>query len=61
MYKVFTYEVKKGLFGTNMEKADRAMEEFLNEQDQNGWELVSLSEMNTDTKTFIYKMVFKKK
>lgn len=61
MYKVFTYEMKKGFFGTSVEKSDRAMEEFLNEQDQNGWELISISEMNTDTKTFVYKMVFKKK
>ena len=61
MYNVVTYEVKKGFFGTNIEKADQEMAEYLNEQEQNGWELVSISEMNTDSKTFVYKMVFKNK
>ncbi len=60
MYQVFTYEVKTGLFGANVEKADKQMEDFLNAQEKNGWELVSISEMNTNSKSFVYKMVFKK-
>lgn len=60
MYQVFTYEVKTGLFGANIEKADKQMEDFLNAQEKNGWELVSISEMNTNGKSFVYKMVFKK-
>ena len=60
MYKVITYEVKTGFLGTNTAKCDQQMESFLNEQEKAGWQLVSISEMNTDSRSFVYKMVFKK-
>ena len=59
MYKVVTYEVKTGLFGANVAKVDAQMEEYLNSEAKNGWELVTMTEMNTSTKSFVYKMVFK--
>ena len=59
MYKVVTYEVKTGLFGAKTAKVDAQMEEYLNLEEKNGWALVTMTEMNTDTKSFVYKMVFK--
>ena len=59
MYKVVTYEVKTGLFGVKMAKVDAEMEEYLNLEEKNGWALVTMTEMDTDTKSFVYKMVFK--
>ena len=60
MYKVLTYEVKTGMLGVNMQKADLKMENFLNDMEKDGWQLISLSEMDTNSKSFVYKMVFKK-
>jgi len=60
MYKVVTYEIKTGLFGANTAKSDAEMEQFLNKTENDGWCLVSMTEMNTDSRSFIYKMVFKK-
>ena len=60
MYQVITYEVKSGFFGANTEKTDKQMEEFLNKQESLGWHLVSMTEMNTNSKSWNYKMIFKK-
>lgn len=61
MYKVVSYETKCGLFGANIQKADAKMEEFINEYEKNGWELVSMTSLETSSKSFDYKMIFKKK
>ena len=60
MYKVVTYEIKTGLFGANTAKSDAAMAQFLNEQENDGWCLVSMREMNADSRSFVYELVFKK-
>lgn len=61
MYTVTTYEIKTGLFGgVNMAKADAQIATFINTYEKNGWSLVCMTEMNTDSKSFMYKMVFKK-
>ena len=61
MYKVETYEIKTGIFGASIAKSDAQLGEFLNAQYAAGWELVAMSEMNSDSKNFQYKLVFKKK
>ena len=60
MFKVLTYEVKTGFFGSKIEKADEEMTNFLNTLEKNGWILVTMTEMNTDGRNFVYKMVFRK-
>lgn len=60
MYKVMTYEISSGFFGVKTEKADKELSQFINDQEAEGWEFVSLSEMNTGSRSFVYKMVFKK-
>ena len=58
MYQVITYTVKTGFFGTKESKVDSEMTAFLNMYEQNGWILVSMTEMDMDG--LIYKMVFRK-
>ena len=60
MYKVMTYDIPCGLFGVKTEKADKELAQFINNQAAEGWELVSLTEINTTSKSFVYKIVFKK-
>lgn len=60
MYKIVTYEIKTGLFGANTAKSDAEMVEFLNAKEKEGWCLVSMTEMDTNSRSFVYKMVFKK-
>ena len=60
MYKVFTYEVRSGLLGTNIAKMDKQLEDYLNAQEKLGWILVAMTEMGTDSRNFVYKLVFRK-
>ncbi|MBQ8341924.1 MAG: DUF4177 domain-containing protein [Clostridia bacterium] len=61
MYKVISIEFKSGLFGTNIQKLDDQMSDILNKYEKQGWELVALTEMDTNRKQYSYKFVFKSK
>ena len=60
IYKVFTYEVRSSLLGTNIAKMDKQLEDYLNAQEKLGWILVAMTEMRTDSRNFVYKLVFRK-
>ena len=60
-YFVTTYAMKSGFFGTNVEKEDKRLTDYLNLMNSTGWELVSMSEMNSDDRSFVYKLVFRAK
>ncbi len=59
-FKVVTYEMKSGLFGTNVNKADNEMSNYLNKMAEEGWECISIATFDTSSKNFMYKIVFKK-
>ena len=61
MYKVESLEIKSGLFGTTYAKTDAQIADFINAHESEGWELVSMNEINSDSKNFWYRFTFKKK
>ncbi len=62
MYVVKTYTIFAGLFGSvKIARADEELAKFLNEQEKLGLELVAMTEINSNSKDFSYKFVFKQK
>lgn len=61
MYRVITHTMSSGLFGsTNISKQDKEIEKILNEQENLGWEFVSLTQLDTSGSAWVYKLVFRK-
>ena len=62
MYKVISMEFKTGLMGgVNITKQDTQMEQILNKYEAQGFELVTISEVEVSGKNFVYRFVFKSK
>ena len=62
MYVVKTYTIFAGLFGSvKIAKADEELGKFINDQAKLGLELVAMTEMNTNSIDYSYKLVFKQK
>ena len=59
MYKTFNYEFKTGMFHS-AQKADEEFEKFLNDMEKDGWVLVTMTELSTGGKNFVFKLVFRK-
>ncbi|MBP5445550.1 MAG: DUF4177 domain-containing protein [Acholeplasmatales bacterium] len=62
VYRVVKYDMKTGIVlgGTNFEKQNTILENYLNEQDNAGWELLSITSLPTDGKKFEYELVFRR-
>ena len=60
MYKVDLYIMKSGLFGTKMREENAALAEFLNLQEKNGWHLVSMCQLQSNSNDFQFQLVFRK-
>ena len=60
MYKVETYDVKCSVRGTKTVKMDDYLTAIINKHEQDGWNLVSMTELGSKTKNFTFQMVFKK-
>lgn len=61
MYFVTTYATKTNIFGsTNTQKADKELSDFINGFANDGWALVTMTQIDTSGREFCYKLVFKK-
>ena len=60
MYKVETCEIKCSVRGVKVTKMDDRLAEILNQHEAEGWELVTMTELNSKSKNFTFKLVFKK-
>ena len=61
-YRVDTYIMKSGFFGgTNFEKQNEVLEDYLNQMDEIGWSLISITSIPIDSKSFSFELVFRKK
>ena len=61
MYKVETYDIRAGIMGAKTAKMDKRLTELLNQRESEGWEFVSMTELSSDSKSFTFQLVFKKK
>ena len=61
-YYATVYAMKSGLLtGTNFEKENKKLVEYLENAGKNGWELVSMTSLPNNSKEFTYELVFKRK
>ncbi len=60
-YYVETYTMKAGLLGgTNFAKENEKFKNYLLNMDAHGWEVVSVCNLDTGGKQYVFEVVFKK-
>ena len=63
MYEYFvdTYTMKAGILGgTNFAKENEKFKNYLEDKDYHGWEVVSISNLNSGGKQFSFEIVFRR-
>ncbi len=61
VYHVTTITIKTGFFGKTKETMDAELEDELNELAQQGYEIVSICPVMSDSRDFEYQVIYKKK